>query len=441
MLALQQKIPIYSIIFASARYWPNREEIQQVITEINKKINSDLYKHDPGIILKNITIYSEDELESFLKQQPEGFGLFIPLSGAVQPWMLKASENLSGIGILAAYEPGLLIEKTAYRLLEANAAPAIADVYSVIKRNGISVVLSDELEEIVNLYKAIQAVERMKNSSLLLVGNTENWVISSCRSFDRIQEKTGIGCSNIKLQELYKMFESVSNEDVQPIYEKWLKNCQEIVEPQNHDVLAASRLVVAIQQLIQKYNADGVAIACFTLLKELDTTSCLALSMLNDSENFIGACEGDLDSAVTLFMMKALTNKPSWMANPMIEKDNVLKLSHCSAPLVMAGKSCPYKLRNHHESGIGVSPQVSLPEGMPVTITRVGNDLSSISVNTGITTDTIYTPTCRTQLRIKLDSMTDFIENLLGCHQIVTYGNYIKPLSYVAKLLGLKILK
>lgn len=440
MQALQQKTTIYSIIFASPRYWPNTEEIQQVISEITKNLTDDLYKHDPGIILKNITIYSEDELESFLKQQPEGFGLFIPISGAVQPWMLKATENFSGIGILAAYEPGFLEEKTAYRLLEANAAPAVADVYSVVKRKGMPIVLSSGLEEIVILYKAIQAVMRMKKSSLILVGNTEDWVISSSRSFDRIQERTGIECTNVGLEELYKMYESVSNEEAQPIYEKWLKNCQEIVEPQNNDVLAASRLVVAIQQLIQKYNADGIAIACFTLLKELGTTSCLALSMLNDSENFIGACEGDLDSAVTLFMMKALTNKPSWMANPMIEKDNVLKLSHCSAPLVMAGKSCSYKLRNHHESGIGVSPQVSLPEGLPVTITRVGNDLSSISVNTGITTDTIYTPTCRTQLRIQLDSMTDFIENLLGCHQIVTYGNHLKQVSHVAKLLGLKIL-
>ncbi|HHY42122.1 MAG TPA: hypothetical protein GX514_04660 [Thermoanaerobacterales bacterium] len=440
MRALQQKTPIYSIVFVSPRYWPNAEETQKVVSEIAKTLTDDLYKQNPEIVVKNITISSENELEAFLGQHPEGFGLFIPISGAVQPWMIKAAENFDGIGILAAYEPGFLEEKTAYRLLEANAAPAVADVYSVIKRKGLPIVLSNELEEIVVLHKAIQAVMRMKKTSMILVGKTEDWVISSCRSFDRIRDKTGIECTNIELQELYKMYESVSNEEAQPVYEKWLKDCQEIVEPDSDDVIAASRLAVAIQELVQRYNADGIAIACFTLLKELGTTSCLALSMLNDSENYIGACEGDLDSAVTLLMMKALTNTPSWMANPMIEKGNVLKLSHCSAPLIMAGKSCSYKLRSHHESGIGVSPQVSLPEGLAVTITRVGDDLSSISVNTGITVDTIYTPTCRTQLRIRLDSMTDFIENLLGCHQIVTYGNHLKQVSHVAKLLGLKIL-
>lgn len=441
MDALQYHTPIYSIVFVESRYWPNVDEKEKAISTINQKINQLLYKHLPGLILKNITISSELELESFKKQQPKGFGLFIPISGAVQLWILKIVENFKGIGIWAGYVPGILEERTAYRLLEANAAPAIADVHSVINRRGIPVILSDDIDELLNLWNSIQAVERMKKSSLILVGNTEDWVISSCRSFDRIREKTGIECKNVKLQDLCEIYESVSNEDAQPLSEKWLKNCKETVEPQKKDILEASRLAVAIERLVKQYDADGIAIACFTLLKELGTTSCLALSLLNDSEEYIGACEGDMDSALTLLMMKALTNSPSWMANPIIEKDGVLKLSHYAAPLLITGETQPYKLRNHHESKIGVSPQVSLPEGMPVTITRIGNDINSLSVSTGITTDTIYTPTCRTQLRIKLDSMTDFIENLLGCHQIVTYGNYSKALSYVGSLLGLKVLQ
>lgn len=51
------------------------------------------------------------------------------------------------------------------------------------------------------------------------------------------------------------------------------------------------------------------------------------------------------------------------------------------------------------------------------------------------------TPTCRTQLRIKPDSMSSFIDNLLGCHQIVTFGNWERQLTEVGKLLGLKVLK
>lgn len=440
MRALQHHTPIYSIIFVEPRYWPDADEREKVISKISQKINEYFYKKSPGLILKNFTVSSEQELEHLEEQRPEGFGLFIPISGAVQPWILKTVENFNAIGIWAGYVPGFLEEKTAYRLLEANTAPAVADVYSVIKRENTPIVLSDDIDELINLWKAVQTVERMKKSSLLMVGDTEDWVISSCQSFDRIREKTGIACKRAELQDLYRIYGAVSDKAAQSVSEKWLKNCKEIIEPQKKDVLAAARLAVAIEQLVQQYDADGLAIACFTLLKELGTTTCLALSLLNDSEYYIGACEGDMDSALTLLMMKALTNKPSWMANPIIEKDGVLKLSHCSAPLLMTGEARPYKLRNHHESKIGVSPEVSLSEGMPVTVTRIGNDLNFLSVSTGVTTDTIYTPTCRTQLRIKLDSMTNFIENLLGCHQIVTYGDYSKALTYVASLLGLKIL-
>lgn len=441
MYALRYRLPLHSVIFAEPRYFPDHVERHKMISNVTDNINRILHETDPGLVVENISITSDSDLENFLNQKHKGFGLFVPASGAVQPWMIKAAESFEGIGILAAYEPGLIDKETAYRLLEANAAPAAADVYSVVKRHGKPVAMSLEISDILELLKIIQTAERMKKATLILAGTTENWVISSCRSFERIKEKTGINFIGTSLEELYKIYESITDEDAKDISNKWIENAKEIIEPKKQDILAASRLAVAIYQLVRKYNGDGMAIACFTLLRELGTTSCVALSMLNDSPDFIGACEGDMDSAVTLFMMKALTDKPSWMANPMIEKDNVLKLSHCTSPLLLGDRPFSYTLRNHHESGIGVSPEAFIEEGVPVTISRIGNNLSSISVSAGITLDTPLTPTCRTQLRIKLDSMSGFIENLLGCHQIVTFGNWERQLTEVGKLLNLEVLK
>lgn len=441
MYALKYRLPLHLIVFTEPRYFPNDVERQKMISSVTNNISGILHETDPGLIVENISITNDFELENFLNQKHKGFGLFVPASGAVQPWMIKAAESFEGIGILAAYEPGLLDQETAYRLLEANAAPAAADVYSVIKRQRKPAALSLEISDILDLLQIIQTADRMKKAVILLAGVTEDWVISSCRSFEKIKEKTGMDFIGVTLEELYRIYESITDEDAKQISNKWIENAKEIIEPKKQDIIAASRLAVAIYQLVRKYNSDGIAIACFTLLRELGTTSCIALSMLNDSRDFIGACEGDMDSAVTLFMMKALTDKPSWMANPMLEKNNVLRLSHCTSPLLLEGKPLPYILRNHHESGIGVSPEALIEEGIPVTITRIGNNLSSLSVSTGITLDTPPTPTCRTQLRIKPDSMSSFIDNLLGCHQIVTFGNWERQLTEVGKLLGLKVLK
>jgi L-fucose isomerase-like protein len=46
--------------------------------------------------------------------------------------------------------------------------------------------------------------------------------------------------------------------------------------------------------------------ACFAMIGDIDTTSCLALSALNDSATEIGACEGDLDAGLTLYLLKAM---------------------------------------------------------------------------------------------------------------------------------------
>ena len=114
-----------------------------------------------------------------------------------------------------------------------------------------------------------------------------------------------------------------------------------------------------------------MAIACFNLLS-LGTTSCLGVSYINDCTAQMAACEGDLDSAVTMLMMKRLTDTKPWMANPGLHPKGIVNFSHCTAPLAVDGRQdCPYILRSHHESGIGVSLQVEIPGSVRLTACRV----------------------------------------------------------------------
>jgi L-fucose isomerase-like protein len=181
-------------------------------------------------------------------------------------------------------------------------------------------------------------------------------------------------------------------------------------------------------------------IACFSLLKELGTTSCLALSTLNDSVNFIGGCEGDLDSGITLLLMKALSGKPGWMSNPVVCSEDSLQLSHCSAPVNISGYKGTYVLRNHHESHTGVSPEVQLPLGDTVTMCRLGDDMKSMNAFTARTLPGEKLPVCRTQVYINGMSMENYLQKTLGCHIIMTYGDYTKGLAYLSRLAGMSYL-
>ena len=78
-----------------------------------------------------------------------------------------------------------------------------------------------------------------------------------------------------------------------------------------------------------------------------------------------------MDSAITMLIMKRLTNDNVWMANPNIQSDGMVNFVHCNAPVRINGEDCKYILINHHESGIGVSTQVELPENIKITVCRI----------------------------------------------------------------------
>lgn len=94
----------------------------------------------------------------------------------------------------------------------------------------------------------------------------------------------------------------------------------------------------------------GFTIRCFDLVKLLNITGCLSVSMLNDM-GIPASCEGDLPSLVMMMISRYLTGQPSFMANPNDFYKNKMILAHCTIPRNLTEK---YVLKTHFESGIGV---------------------------------------------------------------------------------------
>ena len=209
-----------------------------------------------------------------------------------------------------------------------------------------------------------------------------------------------------------------------------------MIEPNEEDVRNAAKLQSIFIELLQQYEADCFCTKCFELIGRINTTACLALSFLNSSAVWCGACEGDLDSAVSLLVMRKLTGKNPWMANPIVMEKDKLILSHCSAPVTEEGP-LPLTLRSHHESGKGVSTEVSFPLQKTVTLMRIGNHMESIQYFTGIAEKIPDIRTCRTRLQIQVEGLEDRMSEILGCHFTLVYGDFTKELSVFAKLADL----
>jgi len=398
-------------MFGATRYWA-ADALQAAAAKVKEAV-SDLAAET---ILAVDGVYLDDTPDA------DDVCVIMPMSGAVQAPIVAFAARYNRVILFAGYVSGNFDEALCRDMLQLNAAPTLMDTWAVLRREHPHVSLCVDRDALMRAIRVSRAFTHLQQSTLLLVGEIEPWVISASRDLDAYRP-TGVTVKQVQASELIALFDEVTAEDALPIQKRFAGGADEIVEPTCADMATASRLAVALERLIERHNADGAAIACFNLIPQIDTTACLAVSYLNDCTRYVAACEGDVDSAVTMLMMRQLTDEKLWMANPNLQPDGTVNFTHCTAPLCVRGQECRYTLRSHHESGKGVSPQVDFPVGARVTLCRFSAAAQELTVQCGISVAGPREPSCRTQMRIQFDNYALYIETSLGCHQVMAFGD------------------
>ena len=243
-----------------------------------------------------------------------------------------------------------------------------------------------------------------------VVGKPSDWLIASVPVSERVKEVFGTDLIPIPMEELLREYEATEAvEDVRD----------------GLDFGSSNRLVKAVQNLREKHGLDGLTIRCFDLLTSIHTTGCLSLAQLNN-DGFIGTCEGDVMSMLSMALVRKVTGRSSFQANPsrIDVSENTMVLAHCTMPYDMA-ESFGYD--THFESGIGVAVKGELRHG-PVTILRLDKDLKSYWIAEGEITGNLSESTlCRTQVEVRLDDsyrVGYLLRVPCGNHHIVFYGRH-----------------
>lgn len=362
----------------------------------------------------------------------------IPMSGAVQGRIIEYCKNYKSIIMYAAYIEGNFDEDISSTLMYNNSAPALMDCLSVLNKEHSCVFIAHNESELKKYIKISDAYCHVKNAKLLLIGDTEPWVISASHDV-KAYEKYGITTEQIKQQEIMDRFNETTESDAKSIIEHFTKVSPKCVEPNENDIVSAARMAYAINETVKAHNADCIAISCFNLLKS-GTNSCLGVSYINDMTDRVISCEGDMDSAVTMLIMKRLSDTKLWMANPGLHPDGIINFSHCTSCInVFGNNSLNYTLRNHHESSIGVSLQVDYPLNQRVTACRISAKYNTMSINCGTTIEGKYENACRTQVYVKFDDYNKYINNVLGCHQVFAFEDISENVKILGEKLGFKI--
>lgn len=315
-----------------------------------------------------------------------------------------------------------------------NSLAAALEISSWVRNKGMKTqIIHGETQavilKILAYHSNFKAQKEIQGKRVGVMGTPSSWLIASNVDYLLAKRRWGIEFVDIQLKEIIEKFQRITDDEIGNQAAEFASRALACREATPEDLIKAMRLYKAIRNVCNHKKLDAITLSCFTLISQIGTTGCLALSLLND-DGILAGCEGDLQSIFTMLAVRTVTGQTGFMANPSLinEKDNEVVLAHCSIGTKLTEK---FIIRNHFESDSGVAIQGILPSGDVTLIKCSGECLDEYFVSSGtLIENTNYINACRTQVRVKLDSPVDyFFRNPLGNHHILIQGNYSRELN------------
>ncbi|QOJ79264.1 hypothetical protein IG193_02030 [Infirmifilum lucidum] len=408
---------VYLIPVASPLHDP------QAVNEVLNQYVGALGKHVDKV---SKIVTSEGELSN-VGVTGEDLALVAVLTGGSENLIVRVSD-------LAGYTV-LLPHKTM------NSLPASLEAYATLTASGKRSSLIVEWPpsgKVLDFINAWRAASRLSSLKLGLIGEPSPWLTysSGTEVESRLKELfSNMEFVRVDLEKLYEEAGRVPDSEVPSLVENVFRGAtrssvarEELVKP--------LKIYLALKSIISSYGLDAITIRCFDVIKELKTTACLPLALLN-SEGFTAGCEGDLPAVVTMYLASKLSNAPVFMGNLAWAEGNEVLMAHCTIALKLTSA---YELKTHFESGLGVGIAGLIPEGSRVTMARLDPITKTLRFAVGTVTSGVPSSTqhCRTQVRIRLDADSkNLTEHPIGNHYVLAFKDISDRLRYVAEILGL----
>ena len=293
-------------------------------------------------------------------------------------------------------------------------------VESLFRRDGGKASTITEPAQIPEFSKSVR--HSLSKMAIGLIGGQSPWLIASDIDKEAISKHYGVSFKEISVEEVVETFILTPSDDPKVVA---VTNRMERFLAANRsraDLTEAARMYVALSRICVLYGLSALTVKCFDLIASCRTTSCLALSLLNE-EGIVAGCEGDIPALWSMIYAKLAWGQPSFMCNPssMNRDELTLDLAHCTIPLQMVHG---FRLPSHFESSLGIGVAGSVPSGRFSIIKFSGRELENFYCTDGeVIMNTNIPQRCRTQLRFKFDnpeSFDRFLSTDKGNHIVLT---------------------
>ena len=272
----------------------------------------------------------------------------------------------------------------------------------------------------------------LSGDKIAVFGEPSDWLIASNVDRDFLKQKFNIDFVDIPLEILFRRFSLIDDNMVEFL----ATDFQAVTsrgETTERDLLDSLKIYLAINQICQENNCTCATVRCFSIIEKLKATGCLALALLND-EGIDAACEGDLQSLLSMILVRRVTGMPSFMANPSaMSKDNhTTTFAHCTVPTTMCRR---YGFRSHFESQCGLAVAGEFSPSEVYTIFKWGGEkLDRFFVEEAVS---VVAPSnenlCRSQLTLNFYNPEYMLNNPIGNHHIILKGAFADKLRTALK--------
>jgi L-fucose/D-arabinose isomerase len=306
------------------------------------------------------------------------------------------------------------------------------------------------LNKIMSMAKASMVVNNLDGLTYGLFGGRCMFMYTAMP--DLVQIKKVFGIETIHLNEfwLVERAKKVDKKKVKEYSELLHKKYGEIDVPEDVEDKSI-RLYFALEEMRKEYNIDFAGLKCMPEVQGDYCSHCLSVSMHLD-QGFIASCEADTNAAITMQILKMLSNSPPGFGDVFQLYNGNLRLVNCgtfATKFASSPKDVDFKQQYDFIAttgpGTGMTNAFVCKPGK-VTLARLaridGDFVMQICTGEAYSQPKEKMKEARDrwpQIFIKLDDDTDFfLQNCRSNHQHWVYGEYKDELVEICKLLKIK---
>jgi len=308
------------------------------------------------------------------------------------------------------------------------------------------------VEEIISFARAAAALEKLRQAKIGMAGYRDMRLYGTLYDGVSLKGRIGPEIEHFDLLEIAQSMESITDADIAAPISHARKNWKFIKKPRPETLRKTARLYLALKHKIEERGYEAISYSDVDGIKKLlKFAPAGALTLLHDNMDICSIPENDSLGAVTQLITRFLTGQVAAYLEfyEFTPKGALMGVPDYVPGEIVKGKVTvlPNAFGDFGEGLLNVS---KLKTG-PVTIARLGYNGNDYFLH--VMTGTAKTPLKWEEagwappaprlpsLEIDFDSDPDnFIQNVLGQHYILAYGDQLRQYRDLCSLLDIRLI-